>query len=71
MTKVTDGIFSWLNEIQDDMKPVDMLKIVFYKIMSAETRAKRHFYLISDSVTNSETLKGKFKEKYKVVVIAF
>lgn len=64
LKKVTDDIFSWLNKIEKDLDASDIMKIVFEKIISAETRGKSHLYLISDAVTKSDAFRKKFKENY-------
>jgi len=61
LKQITDELLSWIDNIASD----EILKVVFEKISTAETRGKLHLYLISDAVTSNEPLKQRFKEKYK------
>ena len=65
LKKITEELLSWINDIEHDTAPEEILKVVFEKILTAETRGKLHLYLISDSVTSNDRLKQRFKEKYK------
>ena len=66
LNQISAEMFALLEQIELETKPSEIIKIVFTKILSAETRDKLHFYLIGDSLTNNEYLKNRFKEKYRV-----
>lgn len=65
LAKITEELISWIDNIEHNIAPEEILKVVFEKISSAETRGKLHLYLVSDAVTSNEQLKKRFKEKYK------
>ena len=65
LKKITEELLSWIDNIEHDTAPEEILKVVFEKILTAETRGKLHLYLISDAVTSNEPLKQRFREKYK------
>ena len=65
LRQITDELLSWINNIEHNVAPEDILKVVFERISTAETRGKLHLYLISDAVTSNEPLKQRFREKYK------
>ena len=65
LKQITDELLSWINNIEHNVAPEDILKVVFERISTAETRGKLHLYLISDAVTSNEPLKQRFREKYK------
>lgn len=65
LTRITKELLSWIDNIEHHISAEEILKVVFEKISSAETRGKLHLYLISDAVTSNEPLKQRFREKYK------
>jgi len=65
LKQITDELLSWIDNIEDNIASEKILKVVFEKISTAETRGKLHLYLISDAVTSNEPLKQRFREKYK------
>ena len=65
LKQITDELLSWINNIEHNVAPEDILKVVFERISTAETRGKLHLYLISDAVTSNEPLKQRFREKYQ------
>lgn len=65
LKQITEELLSWIDNIDHDIAPEEILKVVFKKILTAETRGKLHLYLISDAVTSNEPLKQRFREKYK------
>lgn len=65
LNKITKELLSWIDNIEHNIAPEEILKVVFERISTAETRGKLHLYLISDAVTSNEPLKQRFREKYK------
>lgn len=61
---ITDEILTSIDEGNSDVEAEHILRGVFEKILSAETRGKLHLYLISDAVINNSSLKNRFREKY-------
>jgi len=64
LKKITEELLTWIDSIEQTA-PEEILKVVFEKILTAETRGKLHLYLISDAVTSNDRLKQRFREKYK------
>ncbi|KJR44923.1 Transcriptional regulator, TetR family [Desulfosporosinus sp. I2] len=65
LKQITEELLSWIDNIEHNIAPEEILKVVFERISTAETRGKLHLYLISDAVTSNEPLKQRFREKYK------
>ena len=65
LNKITKELLSWIDNIENNIAAEEILKEVFERISTAETRGKLHLYLISDAVTSNEPLKQRFREKYK------
>lgn len=65
LKQITEELLSWIENIHNDADPKEILKVVFEKILTAETRGKLHIYLISEAVTSNDSLKKDFIEKYK------
>lgn len=65
LTQITEELLSWIDNIEHNIPPEEILKVVFEKISSAETRGKLHLYLVSDAVTSNDQIKQRFREKYK------
>lgn len=65
INQITSELFDWMEKADMQVTPKDIIKVVFEKILTAETRGKLHLYLINNSLTNNEYLKNRFKEKYK------
>lgn len=65
LTRITEELLAWIDNIEHNIAPEEILKVVFEKILSAETRGKLHLYLVSDAVTSNAPQKQRFREKYK------
>ncbi len=65
LKQITEELLSWIDNIEDNVASEEILKVVFERISTAETRGKLHLYLISDAVTSNEPLRQRFREKYK------
>lgn len=65
LKQITDELLSWIDNIEHNIAPEEILKVAFKRIFTAETRGKLHLYLISDAVTSNEPLRLRFREKYK------
>ncbi|SHI52634.1 TetR/AcrR family transcriptional regulator [Desulfosporosinus lacus] len=65
LKKITEELLSWIDNIEHNLIAEEVLRVVFERISTAETRGKLHLYLISDAVTSNEPLNQRFREKYK------
>jgi AcrR family transcriptional regulator len=65
INQITNELFAWMDKVDNKATPKEIIKVVFERILTAETRGKLHLYLISNSLTSNEYLKKRFREKYK------
>jgi AcrR family transcriptional regulator len=65
INQITNELFAWMDKADNKATPKEIIKVVFERILTAETRGKLHLYLISNSLTSNEYLKKRFREKYK------
>lgn len=64
LNKITDELMQWIEEMDYQLSPEQILMTVFDKILSAETRGKLNLYLVGNAITNNPSLRIKFAEKY-------
>lgn len=64
MTLIANGLLAWIDDVDPNLAPEQILKEVFEKILGAETRGKLHLYLLSDAKTTNSSLAKKFQERY-------
>lgn len=65
LRQITEELLCWIGTIENDATPEEILVIVFEKILKAETRGKLHLYLISDAAIGNNSLKERFKQRYR------
>jgi len=65
LKQITEELLSWIATIENDATPEEILVVVFEKILKAETRGKLHLYLISDAAIGNNSLKERFKQRYR------
>lgn len=65
LKQMTEELLTWISNIEDDLALDDIIKVVIEKISNSETRGKLHLYLISNAVISDNSLKERFKGKYK------
>lgn len=65
LKQITEELLSWIRTIENDATPEEILVVVFEKILKAETRGKLHLYLISDAAIGNNSLKERFKQRYR------
>jgi len=54
----------WIKRHEHDLTPERFLEVIFYKGVKLFDRAKMHIFLINECMSENETLKKKFLEKY-------
>lgn len=64
LKQMTEELLAWIDNIEHNTPPEEILRVVFERISTAETRGKLHLYLVGDAVTSNEPLKQRFREKY-------
>jgi AcrR family transcriptional regulator len=65
LKQITEELLSWIANIENDATPEEILVVVFEKILKAETRGKLHLYLISDAAIGNNSLRERFKQRYR------
>lgn len=65
LTRITKELLAWIESIENNISAEDVIRVVFERISTAETRGKLHLYLISDAVTSNDPLNKRFREKYR------
>ncbi|SDI10638.1 TetR/AcrR family transcriptional regulator [Desulfosporosinus hippei] len=65
LTRITKELLAWIESIENNISAEDVIRVVFERISTAETRGKLHLYLISDAVTSNGPLNKRFREKYR------
>lgn len=64
-TLVTDNLMKWIENIRGQTSFAEILKVVFWSFLEAETRTKLHLYLLQEAVLHNEHLRLRFQESYK------
>ena len=65
LERMTEKILTWIADIEDDVALEKIIKVVLKKISNSKTRGKLHLYLTSQAAISDNSLKKRFKEKYK------
>lgn len=65
LKRITEELLAWIANIDNNVALDEIIKVVFDKILGSETRGKLHLYLISDAIISNNSLKERFREKYK------
>lgn len=61
---ITAQLLAWLETRRSDATLAEMVTVVLTTMMQAEIRGKMHFYLLQDAMTNNESIRRRFSEKY-------
>ena len=64
INQVTEELLCWIEQVQQEVSPEEIFRMVFEKIIAATTRGKLHLYLIQEAITNDDALMLRFREKY-------
>lgn len=65
MQKITDELIAMIDDMNHELAPEEIFKTLFEKIVLAETRGKLNLYLISSAITNNESLRSRFNDRYE------
>ncbi|HEX2908950.1 MAG TPA: TetR/AcrR family transcriptional regulator [Phototrophicaceae bacterium] len=63
--QTTQRLNDWVDQVHGEVKPGEILSVVFHAIVEDELRGKLHHYLIEQAVTEKGHLKERFIEKYQ------
>ncbi len=64
-TFVKGNLLKWIENIRGQTSFSEILKVVFWSFLEAETRTKLHLYLLQEAVLNNEQIRLRFQESYR------
>ncbi|QVK16793.1 TetR/AcrR family transcriptional regulator [Mycoplasmatota bacterium] len=64
LNQMSERLLNWIDKINDQVSKELILEIVFNKLIDAQPRGKLHLYLLADAITENESLKQRFNERY-------
>jgi AcrR family transcriptional regulator len=64
LTRVTDDLEKWVQNIDNNTSFEEILSIVIERVTNLETRGKLHIYLMGEAIMNNDPLRERFKLKY-------
>ncbi|MGF3073100.1 TetR/AcrR family transcriptional regulator [Facklamia sp. P12955] len=62
---MTEDLLLFIEESDEEIDAEEILKTLFNKIIYADTRGSLHLYLLSDAITNNQSLAKKFETRYQ------
>ncbi len=65
INQISANLFSIIEESKGNASWEDLLKILFDRILAADTRGRLHLYLIQQTLSGNGELAGRFKKKYE------
>jgi AcrR family transcriptional regulator len=65
INQISENLFSIIDARRGNADWKDVLKILFERIMAAETRGRLHLYLIQQALNGNELLMERFRKKYR------
>lgn len=65
INQISDNLFAIIEDSKGNMNWQELLKILFERILDADTRGRLHLYLIQQALNDNEDLKNRFRKKYQ------
>ena len=65
INQISENLFSIIEESKGSASWEDMLKILYERILAAETRGRLHLYLIQQALNGNELLTERFRKNYQ------
>lgn len=65
INQISDNLFAIIEDSKGSMNWQELLKILFERILDADTRGRLHLYLIQQALNDNEDLKDRFRKKYQ------
>lgn len=65
INRISDNLFEIIENNRDNASWEDVLKILYERILQAETRGRLHLYLIQQSLNGNAELADRFRKKYR------
>ena len=65
INQISENLFSIIEDRKGTADWKDVLKILFERIMAAETRGRLHIYLVHQALNGNELMAERFRKKYR------
>jgi AcrR family transcriptional regulator len=65
INQISDNLFTIIEESKDNASWEELLKILFERILDADTRGRLHLYLVQQALNDNDDLKQRFRKKYQ------
>jgi AcrR family transcriptional regulator len=65
INQISENLFTIIEERKGNATWKDVLKILFERIIAAETRGRLHLYLIQQALNGNELIMERFRKKYR------
>jgi len=65
INQISDNLFSIIEESKGNANWEELLKILFERILDADTRGRLHLYLVQQALNDNDDLKQRFRKKYQ------
>jgi len=63
INQISENLFAIIEQTRGSTRWEDLLKILYERIMAADTRGRLHIYLIQQALNGSDDLKDRFQKK--------
>ncbi len=65
INQISQNLFGIIEQSQGKASWEELLKILFERILAADTRGRLHLYLVQQALNENEDLKERFRKKYQ------
>jgi AcrR family transcriptional regulator len=65
INQISENLFTIIEESKGNASWEELLKILFERILAADTRGRLHLYLVQQALNDNDDLKQRFRKKYK------
>ncbi len=65
INQISENLFTIIEESKGNASWEELLKILFERILDADTRGRLHLYLVQQALNDNDDLKQRFRKKYQ------
>jgi len=65
INQISENLFTIIEESKGTANWEELLKILFERILDADTRGRLHLYLVQQALNDNDDLKQRFRKKYQ------
>jgi len=65
INQISENLFTIIEESKGNANWEELLKILFERILAADTRGRLHLYLVQQALNDNQDLKNRFRKKYQ------